>query len=127
MNSAPRSTTAPSPNGTDQTRPPTRSRASSTVTSAPRARSASAAASPAKPAPTTTTRVPSPIRQGYDGPMLIVSMGVSIDGFINERDGGFNWSEPDDEQFAFHLEQVRGLGACLLGRGLYESMVVWET
>src|ERR1700721_1481512 len=58
MNSPPRSTTAPSPNGTDQTLPPTRPRASSTVPSAPRARSASAAASPAKPAPTTTTRVP---------------------------------------------------------------------
>src|ERR1700753_2613787 len=71
MNSAPRSTTAPSPNGTDQTRPPTRSRASSTVTSAPRARSASAAASPAKPAPTTTTRVPPPIgaRLGSGGPV----------------------------------------------------------
>src|SRR5262245_20496776 len=56
MNSAPRSITAPSPNGTDQTRPPTRSRASNTVTSAPPVRRASAAARPAKPAPMTPTR-----------------------------------------------------------------------
>jgi dihydrofolate reductase len=59
--------------------------------------------------------------------MLIVSMGVSVDGFIKDRDGSFDWSGPDDEQFRFHLEQVRELGVCLLGRGLYESMVVWET
>jgi dihydrofolate reductase len=52
--------------------------------------------------------------------MLIVSMGVSVDGFIKDRDGSFNWSGPDDEQ-------VRELGGCLLGRNLYESMVVWET
>lgn len=59
--------------------------------------------------------------------MLIVSMGVSVDGFITDRDGGFDWSAPDEEQFRFHLEQVRELGVCLLGRGLYETMVVWET
>ncbi|HWH21061.1 MAG TPA: dihydrofolate reductase family protein [Solirubrobacterales bacterium] len=59
--------------------------------------------------------------------MLIISMGASIDGFIADREGGFNWSAPDEEQFAFHLEQVGELGGCILGRGLYESMVVWET
>lgn len=58
---------------------------------------------------------------------LIVSMGVSVDGFISERDGGFAWSEPDEEQFAFHTEQVGELGVCLLGRGLYETMLPWET
>jgi dihydrofolate reductase len=59
--------------------------------------------------------------------MLILSMGVSVDGFITDRDGGFDWSGPDEEQFRFHLEQVRELGVCLLGRNLYETMVVWET
>jgi dihydrofolate reductase len=59
--------------------------------------------------------------------MLIVSMGVSVDGFITDRDGGFGWGAPDEEQFRFHLEQVRGLGVCLLGRNLYETMLVWET
>src|SRR3954451_18814434 len=54
-------------------------------------------------------------------------MGVSVDGFIADRDGAFGWGVPSDEQFRFHLEQVRGLGRCLLGRRLYETMLVWET
>ena len=58
--------------------------------------------------------------------MLIYSMGVSVDGFIADRDGAFGWGVPSDEQFRFHLEQVRGLGSCLLGRRLYETMLVWE-
>ena len=59
--------------------------------------------------------------------MLILSMGVSFDGFIADREGNFSWSVPSDEQFAFHLEQVRGLGGVLLGRKLYETMLPWET
>ena len=59
--------------------------------------------------------------------MLIYSMGVSVDGFIADRDGAFDWGVPSDEQFRFHLEQVRELGSCLLGRRLYETMLVWET
>ena len=59
--------------------------------------------------------------------MLIYSMSVSVDGFIADREGAFGWSVPSDEQFRFHLEQVRGLGSCLLGRRLYETMLVWET
>jgi dihydrofolate reductase len=59
--------------------------------------------------------------------MLIFSMSASVDGFINDRDGGFAWTPPDDELFRFHLEQVSALGAYLLGRRLYEAMLVWET
>ncbi len=59
--------------------------------------------------------------------MLIYSMSVSVDGFIADRDGAFAWSVPSDELFRFHLDQVRGLGSCLLGRRLYETMLVWET
>jgi dihydrofolate reductase len=59
--------------------------------------------------------------------MVIYSMSVSVDGFTAERDGTFNWSGPSDEQFAFHLAEVRGLGAYLMGRRLYETMLVWET
>ncbi|HET6876224.1 MAG TPA: dihydrofolate reductase family protein [Jatrophihabitans sp.] len=59
--------------------------------------------------------------------MLIYSMGVSVDGFIADRAGGFDWSAPDEELFRVHLDRVRGLGCHLLGRKLYETMLVWET
>src|SRR3954454_14192629 len=59
--------------------------------------------------------------------MLIYSMGVSVDGFITGREGGFAWSAPIDELFRFHTAQVRELGGFLLGRRLYETMLVWET
>jgi dihydrofolate reductase len=59
--------------------------------------------------------------------MLIYSMGVSVDGFIDDRDGGFGWTVPSDEQFRFHLEQVGELGSYLCGRRLYETMLPWET
>jgi dihydrofolate reductase len=59
--------------------------------------------------------------------MLIYSMSVSVDGFIADRDGAFGWSVPSDELFRFHLDQVRRLGSSLLGRRLYETMLVWET
>src|SRR4051794_39281143 len=59
--------------------------------------------------------------------MLIYSMSVSVDGFIADREGAFEWGAPSDELFRFHLEQVRELGGFLLGRRLYETMLVWET
>ena len=59
--------------------------------------------------------------------MLLYSMGVSVDGFIADREGAFGWTVPSDELFRFHTERVRELGGCLLGRRLYETMLVWET
>jgi dihydrofolate reductase len=59
--------------------------------------------------------------------MLIYSMSVSVDGFIADRNGAFEWSVPSDEQFRFHLEQTRELGSHICGRRLYETMLVWET
>lgn len=59
--------------------------------------------------------------------MLIYSMSVSVDGFIADRGGGFEWSVPGEEQFRFHLEQTRELGGFLSGRRLYETMLPWET
>ena len=54
-------------------------------------------------------------------------MSVSVDGYLADRTGAFGWTAPSDELFAFHLEQVRDLGACLCGRRLYETMLPWET
>src|SRR5918996_4998348 len=59
--------------------------------------------------------------------MLVYSMGVSVDGFIADREGAFGWTVPSEELFRFHLAQVRELGGYLLGRGLYETMLPWET
>jgi dihydrofolate reductase len=59
--------------------------------------------------------------------MLIYSMSVSVDGYINDRQGAFAWTPPDDELFGFHLALVGELGGYLLGRRLYEAMLVWET
>jgi dihydrofolate reductase len=55
------------------------------------------------------------------------SMNVSLDGYIVGPDGGFNWTEPDDELFRFVTEEIRGDDVYLLGRRLYETMLYWET
>jgi dihydrofolate reductase len=60
-------------------------------------------------------------------PVLIYSMSVSVDGFITDREGRFEWGAPSEELFGFHLAQVRELGGYLCGRRLYEAMLVWET
>ena len=59
--------------------------------------------------------------------MLIYSMSVSVDGFIADREGGFGWTVPHEEQFRFHIAQTRELGSHLCGRRLYETMLAWET
>ena len=59
--------------------------------------------------------------------VLIYSMNVSVDGFMADRDGDLGWGARSEELFRFHTEQVRELGAYLLGRRLYEAMLVWET
>jgi dihydrofolate reductase len=55
------------------------------------------------------------------------SMGVSLDGYIVGPDGGFDWSAPDEDVFRFATDEVRELGAHLMGRRLYETMLYWET
>jgi dihydrofolate reductase len=58
---------------------------------------------------------------------VIYSMGVSLDGFIAGPNGEIDWSAPDEDLHRFHNEQIRKLGAHLLGRRLYEEMLYWET
>lgn len=55
------------------------------------------------------------------------SMGASLDGYIVGPDGGFRWTEPDDEVFRFVTDELRAVGVYLLGRRLYETMLYWET
>ena len=58
---------------------------------------------------------------------LIYTLNSSLDGYIEDRDGKFDWIAPDDEYFRFITNLVREAGTYLYGRRLYESMMVWET
>ena len=58
---------------------------------------------------------------------LIYVRNVSIDGYIEDEKGAFDWFPRDDEVFAFTTDLIRSCGTFLYGRRLYESMAVWET
>jgi dihydrofolate reductase len=58
---------------------------------------------------------------------LIYITNVSLDGYIEDADGNFDWTAPSDEYFAFITNVLRPAGAYLYGRRLYETMAVWET
>ncbi len=58
---------------------------------------------------------------------LIYFNVTSLDGYIEDRDGGFDFSEPDEEVHTFVNDLLRGVGTYLFGRRLYEVMLVWET
>jgi dihydrofolate reductase len=58
---------------------------------------------------------------------LIYVANVSLDGYIEDPHGGFNWTAPDDELFAFITDLVRPVGTYLYGRRMYDTMAVWET
>ncbi|WP_278262516.1 dihydrofolate reductase family protein [Nocardia sp. AG03] len=53
---------------------------------------------------------------------LIYGIGVSLDGYINDRDGKIDWTDPDDELHQFHNDRYRELEIGLHGRRLYELM-----
>src|SRR3954452_16807350 len=58
---------------------------------------------------------------------LIYVTNVSLDGYIEDAHGSFEWTEPSDEVFTFITDLVRPAGTYLYGRRLYETMAVWET
>jgi dihydrofolate reductase len=58
---------------------------------------------------------------------LIYISNVSLDGYIEDSHGNFNWTAPSDEVFAFITDLVRSVGTYLYGRRMYETMAVWET
>lgn len=57
---------------------------------------------------------------------LIYSFIMSLDGYVADRDGRFDWGEPDEEVHTFVNGLQRGIGTFLFGRRLYEVMVAWE-
>src|SRR5918999_1288080 len=58
---------------------------------------------------------------------LIYSAIASLDGYVADEDGKFDWAEPDEEVHTFVNDLERPVGTYLLGRRLYEVMLYWET
>jgi dihydrofolate reductase len=56
---------------------------------------------------------------------LIYITNMSLDGYIEDETGGFDWVNPD-QVHEFITELVRPIGTYLLGRRLYETMAYWE-
>ena len=59
--------------------------------------------------------------------MLIYAMIASLDGYVEDESGRFDWAAPDEEVHAFVNELERPIGTYLYGRRMYETMVAWET
>jgi dihydrofolate reductase len=58
---------------------------------------------------------------------LIYSSIMSLDGYIEDEEGNFEWAVPDQEVHRFINELERPIGTYLYGRRMYETMVYWET
>ena len=58
---------------------------------------------------------------------LIYSGVTSLDGYVEDETGNFEWAELDEEVYAFINNRERQIGTYLLGRRMYETMAVWET
>jgi dihydrofolate reductase len=58
---------------------------------------------------------------------LIYSAIASLDGYVADEDGNFDWAVPDEEVHTFINNLARPVGTYLYGRRMYETMVGWET
>jgi dihydrofolate reductase len=58
---------------------------------------------------------------------LIYAANTSLDGYLEDETGSFDWSVPDGEVHAFWNEHERHIGTSLYGRRMYETMRVWES
>jgi len=58
---------------------------------------------------------------------LIYSAIASLDGYVEDAEGRFDWAAPDEEVHAFVNDQERPVGTYLYGRRMYETMRYWET
>ncbi len=57
---------------------------------------------------------------------LIYIANISLDGYVEDARGTFDWTEPIDEVFTFITNLVRPVGTYLYGRRMYETMAPWE-
>ncbi len=58
---------------------------------------------------------------------LIFTGLLSLDGYINDSEGNFDWAEPSEDVHQLANDLDRTIGTHVYGRGLYETMVAWET
>jgi dihydrofolate reductase len=58
---------------------------------------------------------------------LIYSTIASLDGYVADEDGKFDWAEPDEEVHSFVNDLYRPVGTFLFGRRMYEVLLAWET
>jgi dihydrofolate reductase len=58
---------------------------------------------------------------------LIYAAIASLDGYVADENGNFDWAAPDEEVHAFVNDLQRDIGTLLLGRRMYEVLVAWET
>ena len=58
---------------------------------------------------------------------LIYTAIASLDGYVEDEHGKFDWAAPDEEVHAFVNDLERPFGTHLYGRRMYETMVYWET
>lgn len=58
---------------------------------------------------------------------LIYLITTSLDGFVADKNGNFEWAMPSEEVHAFVNDIVRNVGTSLLGRNMYEIMKIWDT
>src|SRR2546421_10391475 len=86
---------------------------------------------PARPSSAASTRcsalpigqIPSWVRMAR----LIYSAISSLDGYVEDRGGTFDWAAPDEEVHQFVNDLERPVSTYLYGRRMYETMVFWET
>ena len=57
---------------------------------------------------------------------LIYAAITSVDGYVTDQDGNFDWAAPDEEVHAFVNDLERPIGTYLYGRRMYEVMLFWE-
>lgn len=71
------------------------------------------------------------MNSGYHGgrwmAKLIYSTITSLDGYVADEDGNFDWAAPDEEVHTFIKDLERPVGVYLYGRRMYEVMGGWET
>ena len=58
---------------------------------------------------------------------LIYSVTTSLDGYVADKDGNFEWTKPSEEVLTCVNGNLHNVGTFLLGRSMYETLAVWDT